>query len=82
MPIYEYRCQSCGTSFEQRRPASESGATATCPEGHPGARRRLSVFATASRSAAGPPSTAGGVPGTAGGGGCGPGCACAAAAAR
>jgi putative FmdB family regulatory protein len=73
MPIYEYRCQSCDTSFEQRRPASESGLTATCPAGHPGARRRLSVFATASRSTDAPVSAPAG-------GGCGPGCACAAAA--
>jgi putative FmdB family regulatory protein len=75
MPIYEYRCQACGASFEQRRPASESASTAVCPEGHPGARRRLSVFATASRSA--PAATS-----APAGGGCGAGCACAAAAAH
>ena len=67
MPIYEYRCKSCDTTFELRRPASESQAPATCPDGHE-ARRVLSVFATV-----GAPATA-----AAPAGGCGPGCACAA----
>lgn len=69
MPVYEYRCTTCDTRFEIRRPAAEAGAPATCPDGHEGARRVLSVFATAGRSApAAAPTT---------GGGCGAGCACA-----
>ncbi|HUZ19470.1 MAG TPA: zinc ribbon domain-containing protein [Acidimicrobiales bacterium] len=69
MPIYEYRCPECTTTFELRRPAELSSAPASCPEGHEGARRRLSVFTTPARSTAPAPA-----------GGCGAGCACAAAA--
>lgn len=56
VPLYEYRCPTCHTTFELRRPMAESGAEATCPGGHRGATRVLSVFAavgaTASASAA------------------------------
>jgi len=45
MPTYEFRCKPCGTTFELRRPMSESDSPATCPEGHP-AVRLLSVFAS------------------------------------
>jgi putative FmdB family regulatory protein len=78
MPIYEFRCQECEARFEARRPAELSDAPApACPNGHASARRMLSVFATTGRSA--------GTSGTdwespvaaSGGGGCGPGCACA-----
>ena len=33
MPIYDYRCATCG-SFEQRRPMKESGEPAACPVCH------------------------------------------------
>ena len=69
MPVYEYRCNECDDIFELRRPAAESSAAALCPEGHSGARRVLSVFSSPGRS------TATTMPS----GGCGPGCACAAA---
>ena len=56
-----------------RRPAELSDATPpTCPSGHTATRRVLSVFATAGK-AAGSSAPAGDF----GGGGCGPGCACA-----
>jgi putative FmdB family regulatory protein len=45
MPIYEYHCRRCGTTFDQRRPMSESTAGATCPAGHKGAGRVVSLFA-------------------------------------
>ncbi|HJL77588.1 MAG TPA: zinc ribbon domain-containing protein [Acidimicrobiales bacterium] len=45
MPLYDYRCGTCGSVFEVRRPMSESGEPAVCPDGHEGARRLLSVFA-------------------------------------
>lgn len=74
MPIYEYRCSTCDAHFELRRSAEQSGAPATCPQGH-SARRVLSVFAAVGRSGA-----AGAAPAPApAGGGCGAGCACAAA---
>ena len=46
MPVYEYRCRTCDDVFEVRRPMSESSEPATCPDGHPGAVRLLSVFAS------------------------------------
>jgi putative FmdB family regulatory protein len=68
MPLYEFRCATCGSTFELRRPAAQSQAPALCPDGHI-ARRVLSVFATAGHG----PSEAGGEVM-----GCGPDCACAA----
>ncbi|MFM7069789.1 MAG: FmdB family zinc ribbon protein [Actinomycetes bacterium] len=74
MPTYEFRCPTCETTFEEQRPMAASGDPATCPAGHAGARRLLSVFANTSGStdslragAAGPVSTAPG---------CGGGCTC------
>ena len=32
MPIYEYRCPSCGTDFELTRPISQSSDPAPCPK--------------------------------------------------
>ena len=31
MPVYDYRCPSCGQSFEVTRPRSEAGDPAMCP---------------------------------------------------
>lgn len=69
MPVYEYRCDTCDERFELRRSLAEAGAPARCPAGHAGARRLLSVFATAGRSGAPSPAPVAG--------GCGAGCACA-----
>jgi putative FmdB family regulatory protein len=71
VPLYEYRCTDCDTVFEQRRPMAESDADVRCPDGHAGARRLLSVFAS-TRSGGAPAPAA--VP--SGGMGCGPACAC------
>ncbi|MEJ5255628.1 MAG: zinc ribbon domain-containing protein [Acidimicrobiales bacterium] len=71
MPVYEYRCATCATTFEQRRPMSESDHPATCPAGHDGARRVLSVFASVGTAA-----PAGGEGAAAAGGPCGGACAC------
>jgi putative FmdB family regulatory protein len=56
MPTYEYRCRTCEDRFELRRPMAESDAPATCPGGHEGAVRLLSVFAPVrgAQPAAGP----------------------------
>lgn len=74
MPVYEYMCRTCDSRFEARRPMSEAGAPIACPDGHDDTTRLLSVFASVGKSAgpaaATPPA----------GGGCGPGCACAASA--
>jgi putative FmdB family regulatory protein len=76
MPLYEFRCRTCDTTFDLRRPMSEAGDPATCPDGHDGAVRLLSVFATAGVGAGGSPSMAA-APRPSGGGCCGGGCGCA-----
>ena len=72
MPVYEYRCRTCESTFEMRRPMSEASAPASCPDGHDGAIRLLSVFAATGVSSA---SASGSAP-MPSGGGCGTGCGC------
>ncbi|GHA86589.1 FmdB family zinc ribbon protein [Streptomyces chryseus] len=72
MPRYEYRCRSCGTSFELNRPMAESSAPATCPDGHDDTVKLLSAVAVGGTArAAAPAPSAGGGGGCCGGGGCG-----------
>ncbi len=40
MPTYDYRCEQCG-DFTLRRPMSECGAPAQCPQCQAGARRLI-----------------------------------------
>jgi putative FmdB family regulatory protein len=77
MPLYEYRCRTCDDTFELRRAMSESSEPATCPSGHDGAVRLLSVFASvgASNGQSGGMS-AGAAPAPSSGGGCGASCGC------
>lgn len=56
MPLYEYYCSDCTTSFELLRSMDDAAPLETCPEGHTGAKRALSVFATVT-SGGGPMST-------------------------
>lgn len=74
MPLYEFKCRTCDDTFEVRRPMSEAGAPATCPQGHDGAVRLLSVFASVGATSTAAPAPA---RPAAGGHGCGGGCACA-----
>ena len=46
MPIYEYRCASCGTDFELTRPISQSGDPAPCPSCGKPAQKLISSFAS------------------------------------
>lgn len=76
MPRYEYRCRSCGATFELRRPMSQSSAPAMCPEGHEYSVKLLSTVAmtgtaSASGAAAPQPQSGGGGGGCCGGGCCG-----------
>ena len=73
MPLYEFRCRVCDDVFEERRPMSEASAPATCPQGHDGAVRLLSVFASVGASGSPAPSAAAPRPA----GGCGDAYACA-----
>jgi putative FmdB family regulatory protein len=72
VPLYEFKCKECDDTFEVRRPMSEASDPATCPQGHDGAVRLLSVFASVGASSGGAPAAAPKV-----GGGCGGACACA-----
>nr|WSW69437.1 zinc ribbon domain-containing protein [Streptomyces sp. NBC_00995] len=69
MPRYEYRCRSCGDTFELSRPMAESSAPASCPAGHEDTVKLLSAVAVG-----GSAGSAGPAPATGGGGCCGGGC--------
>ncbi|MGW7360395.1 FmdB family zinc ribbon protein [Streptomyces sp. NPDC054802] len=72
MPRYEFRCRTCGDTFEVNRPMAESSAPANCPEGHDDTVKLLSAVAVGgSKSAAPAPSGGGGGGGCCGGGCCG-----------
>ncbi|HEX4063022.1 MAG TPA: zinc ribbon domain-containing protein [Streptosporangiaceae bacterium] len=70
MPRYEYRCRSCGATFELTRPMSESADPASCPDGHDDTVKLLSTVAVGGRASASGPSA------PAGGGCCGGACGC------
>jgi len=53
VPLYEYYCRKCAAKFELLRPMARADEPATCPEGHGGAARTLSVFAAVARTAGG-----------------------------
>ncbi|MGW8764065.1 FmdB family zinc ribbon protein [Streptomyces sp. NPDC055815] len=68
MPRYEYRCRTCGDTFELSRPMAESSAPAACPAGHDDTVKLLSAVAVGGTSTAAPAQGGGG------GGCCGGGC--------
>lgn len=68
MPRYDFRCRSCGATFELTRPMAESNAPATCPDGHDDTVRLLSTVAVTGTTGAPAPSGGGGC---CGGGCCG-----------
>ena len=72
MPRYDFRCRTCGATFEVSRPMAASGDPATCPEGHRDTVKLMSLVAVGGRSDASGPA-----PAPAGGGGCcGGACGC------
>ncbi|MDG2114201.1 MAG: zinc ribbon domain-containing protein [Actinomycetota bacterium] len=76
MPTYAYRCPTCDETFDRRRPMSESSEPAVCPEGHEGARRLLSVFASVGSGATSSSESSSEPVQWTGRDGCGGGCAC------
>ncbi|MEU3374129.1 zinc ribbon domain-containing protein [Streptomyces sp. NPDC006711] len=68
MPRYEYRCRSCGDTFELSRPMAESAAPANCPAGHEDTVKLLSTVAVGGSAKSGPAPSGGG--GCCGGGCC------------
>ncbi|MFH8620861.1 zinc ribbon domain-containing protein [Streptomyces sp. NRRL B-24572] len=71
MPRYEYRCRTCGDTFELSRPMAESSAPAACPAGHDDTVKLLSAVAVGGSSNAAPAQGGGGGGGCCGGGCCG-----------
>ncbi|WP_030970345.1 FmdB family zinc ribbon protein [Streptomyces sp. NRRL S-1824] len=71
MPRYEYRCRSCGDTFELSRPMAESSAPASCPAGHEDTVKLLSTVAVGGASAKSAPTAPSGGGGCCGGGCCG-----------
>ncbi|MFJ2896133.1 zinc ribbon domain-containing protein [Streptomyces sp. NPDC087218] len=73
MPRYEYRCRSCGDTFELSRPMAQSSDPASCPAGHEDTVKLLSTVAVGGSSAKSAPAapSAGGGGGCCGGGCCG-----------
>ena len=71
MPRYEFRCRTCGDTFEVNRPMAESSAPANCPEGHDDTVKLLSAVAVGGTKSAPAPTGGGGGGGCCGGGCCG-----------
>lgn len=76
MPLYEYYCTKCGAKYELLRSMSRSDDPATCPKGHKGGARTLSLFASVTNKS-GDAGFPGAYDGGNGGGGCGCGGSCA-----
>ncbi|MEV6278301.1 zinc ribbon domain-containing protein [Nocardia sp. NPDC051832] len=72
MPSYNFRCRTCGDTFEVTRPMAESSNPADCPSGHDDTVKLLTTFATVQRGGGMPAPAA--APRPAGGGCCGGGC--------
>ncbi|MFC5906321.1 FmdB family zinc ribbon protein [Streptacidiphilus monticola] len=70
MPRYEYRCRTCGATFELNRPMSQANAPTVCPQGHDDVTKLMSMVAVSGAQSA----PAGGGGGAGGGGCCGGGC--------
>ena len=75
MPIYEYFCTHCQTTFENLRPAQQADAPAVCPACREASSQRiLSLFASSVKTAQGGAPIA--MSGGGGGGCCGGACGC------
>ncbi|ATY99882.1 FmdB family zinc ribbon protein [Streptomyces cavourensis] len=71
MPRYEFRCRTCGDTFELSRPMAQSSDPASCPAGHDDTVKLLSAVAVGGAASAPAPSNGGGGGGCCGGGCCG-----------
>ncbi|GAA1263557.1 hypothetical protein GCM10009665_61360 [Kitasatospora nipponensis] len=45
MPRYDFRCRSCGATFELRRTMAQANDPAVCPQGHEDTVKLLSTVA-------------------------------------
>jgi putative FmdB family regulatory protein len=73
VPLYDFRCRTCGDTYEVRRNMAEADAPAPCPQGHRDTVRLLPLVSVGGRASASP-SPASALP--AGGGCCGGACGC------
>ena len=48
VPRYDFRCRSCGETFEVSRPMADSSSPAPCPGGHDDTVRLLSTVSVSS----------------------------------
>lgn len=71
MPLYEYYCPRCAAKYELLRPMGRSDEPGTCPQGHGGGARTLSMFAVPARGASAADVMDAPSGGGCGGGGCG-----------
>jgi putative FmdB family regulatory protein len=71
MPRYDFRCRSCGATFELRRPMAQANDPAVCPQGHTDTTKLLSTVAIGTGGGAAAPQPSGGGGGCCGGGCCG-----------
>lgn len=71
VPTYEFRCRECGSTFDVRRPMSESSDPAACPEGHADTVKLLKMAGLSGSAGAGAAAPQGGGGGCCGGGCCG-----------
>ncbi|MGO9096932.1 MAG: FmdB family zinc ribbon protein [Bryobacteraceae bacterium] len=63
MPLYEYRCSSCGAQFEQLRRMQDAGAPVACPKCQaPGAERLLPAISSHSGASPSQPASPCGAP--------------------
>ncbi len=60
MPLYEYHCTKCRSTFELLRPINRAEEPSPCPTGHPGATRVFSLVAARSWSGSAEPMRGGG----------------------
>jgi putative FmdB family regulatory protein len=52
MPLYDYRCRECGTTFEKLRSIKDADRELECPECHSAkVERQLSTFSSGGCSA-------------------------------
>ncbi|MER8186518.1 zinc ribbon domain-containing protein [Kitasatospora sp. NPDC094015] len=71
MPRYDFRCRSCGATFELRRAMAQANDPAVCPQGHADTTKLLSTVAVTGGSGSAAPQAPAGGGGCCGGGCCG-----------
>lgn len=77
MPMYEYGCKSCNSSFDRLRRMDQDDSGITCPTCQSDrVQRRLSTFAAHTKGAALASAAAAPVATSSGGGCCGGSCGC------